>query len=38
LLLERAVERRNLLEENLLLKKEFAERRGFPRIIGEGPG
>ena len=37
LLLERAVERRNLLEENLLLKKEFAERRGFPRIIGEGP-
>ena len=38
LLLARAVERRNLLEENLLLKKEFAERLGFPRIIGEAPG
>jgi DNA-binding NtrC family response regulator len=37
LLLERAVERRNLLEENVLLKKEFADRLGFPRIIGEGP-
>jgi len=35
LLLGRAVERRALLEENLLLKKEFAERIGFPRIIGE---
>src|SRR5262245_16061054 len=38
LLLGRAVERRALLEENLLLKKEFAERLGFPRIIGEAPG
>jgi DNA-binding NtrC family response regulator len=36
LLLERAVERRDLLEENILLKKEFADRMGFPRIIGEG--
>ncbi len=32
LLLRRAVERRALLEENLLLKQEFAERLGFPRI------
>jgi len=38
LLLSRAVERKALLEENLLLKKEFAERLGFPRIIGEAPG
>ncbi len=37
LLLRRAVERRSLLEENLLLKKEFAERLGFPRIIGRSP-
>ena len=37
LLLRRAVERRLLLEENLLLKEEFAERLGFPRIIGEAP-
>jgi DNA-binding NtrC family response regulator len=37
LLLARAVERRGLLEENILLKKEFAERLGFPRIIGEAP-
>lgn len=37
LLLRRAVERRALLEENLLLKEEFAERLGFPRIIGEAP-
>jgi len=36
LLVERAVERRDLLEENVLLKKEFADRMGFPRIIGEG--
>jgi DNA-binding NtrC family response regulator len=38
LLLSRAVERKSLLEENLLLRKEFAERLGFPRIIGEAPG
>jgi DNA-binding NtrC family response regulator len=35
LLLRRAVERRSLLEENLLLREEFAEQLGFPRIIGE---
>ena len=38
LLLSRAVERKSLLEENLLLKKEFAEQLGFPRIIGEARG
>jgi len=37
LLLRRAVERRALLEENLLLRTEFAERLGFPRIIGSSP-
>ena len=37
LLLGRAVERRNLLEENMLLKAEFADRLGFPRIIGDAP-
>ncbi len=37
LLLRRASERRALLEENLLLREEFAERLGFPRIIGEAP-
>ena len=37
LLLRRAAERKALLEENLLLKEEFAERLGFPRIIGESP-
>jgi DNA-binding NtrC family response regulator len=35
LLLRRAMERRALLEENLLLREEFAERFGFPRIVGE---
>jgi DNA-binding NtrC family response regulator len=38
LLLRRAVERRALLEENLLLKQEFADHLGFPRIIGDSPG
>jgi DNA-binding NtrC family response regulator len=37
LLLGRAVERQNLLRENLVLKEEFARRAGFPRIIGEHP-
>jgi DNA-binding NtrC family response regulator len=37
LLLRRAVERRQLLTENLLLKEEFAERLGFPRILGDAP-
>jgi DNA-binding NtrC family response regulator len=35
LLLRRAMERRALVEENLLLREEFAERLGFPRIVGE---
>src|SRR5262245_9720904 len=35
LLLRRAVERRLLLEENLLLKREFADRLGLPRIVGD---
>jgi DNA-binding NtrC family response regulator len=37
LLLRRAAERRALLEENLLLKKEFSEKLGFPRIVGDSP-
>ena len=37
LVLGRAVERRALLEENLLLREEFAERLGFPRIVGDSP-
>jgi DNA-binding NtrC family response regulator len=35
LLLRRALERRSLLDENVLLREEFAERLGFPRIVGE---
>ena len=35
LLVERALERRRLLAENLLLREELAERRGMPVIIGE---
>ena len=35
LLVERALERRRLLTENLLLREELAERRGMPVIIGE---
>jgi DNA-binding NtrC family response regulator len=35
LLLGRAEERRGLLKENLLLREAFAERLGFPRIIGD---
>jgi DNA-binding NtrC family response regulator len=37
LLMERAVERRRLLLENLILKEEYAARYGFPQIIGEDP-
>jgi DNA-binding NtrC family response regulator len=37
LLMERAVERRRLLMENLILKEEYAARYGFPQIIGEDP-
>ncbi|MFQ5839407.1 MAG: sigma-54-dependent transcriptional regulator [Candidatus Methylomirabilales bacterium] len=34
LLIERALERRRLLTENLLLKEAFAEQLGFPQIVG----
>ena len=34
-LLRRAIERQQLLRENLVLKEEFSRRAGFPRIIGE---
>ncbi|MGH9542552.1 MAG: sigma-54-dependent transcriptional regulator [Terriglobales bacterium] len=37
LLLRRAIAQQQLLRENILLKQEFAERHGFPRIIGEHP-
>ncbi len=36
-LLARAVEREQLLRENLVLKEEYARRFGFPRIVGEHP-
>jgi len=36
-LLARAVERQQLLRENLVLKEEYARRAGFPPIIGEHP-
>lgn len=35
LLLRRAEERRGLLKENMILREAFAERLGFPRIIGD---
>lgn len=34
-LIKRALENQRLLTENILLKKEFASRLGFPRIIGK---
>ncbi|HEY7817527.1 MAG TPA: sigma-54 dependent transcriptional regulator, partial [Vicinamibacteria bacterium] len=37
LLMERAVEQRRLVLENLVLKEEYAARYGFPQIIGEDP-
>jgi DNA-binding NtrC family response regulator len=37
LLLSRALEQRRLLMENLILKQEYAERYGFPEILGEDP-
>jgi len=37
LLVERALERRRLFHENMVLRHEFADRLGFPRIIGESP-
>jgi DNA-binding NtrC family response regulator len=36
-LMERAVDQRRLLIENLILKEEYASRFGFPQIIGEDP-
>src|SRR5438270_2715948 len=36
-LLTRAIERQQLLRENLVLKEEYARSFGFPRIIGEHP-
>jgi len=35
LLVQRAISQRRLLTENLLLKEEFAQRFGIPRIVGE---
>jgi DNA-binding NtrC family response regulator len=37
LLLERAARQQELLRENLLLREEYAQRYGFPRIVGEHP-
>ncbi len=36
-LLARAIERQQLLRENIVLREEYAHRIGFPRIIGEDP-
>src|ERR1700734_4220664 len=35
LLVERASQQQELLRENLLLREEYTERYGFPRIVGE---
>ena len=35
LLVERASQQQELLRENLLLREEYAERYGFPRIVGD---
>ena len=37
LLVERAIEQRRLLLENILLKEEFQTHYGIPKIIGESP-
>lgn len=37
LLVARAAHQQELLRENLLLREEYAERYGFPRIVGEHP-
>ena len=37
LVVRRAIESRQLLTENLLLREEFAEKIGTPRIIGKSP-
>ncbi len=36
-LLRRAMERHQLTRENIVLKEEYAQRYGFPRIVGEHP-
>jgi DNA-binding NtrC family response regulator len=36
-MLARALERQQILRENLVLKEEFSKRHGFPRMIGEHP-
>lgn len=36
-LLKRAIERQQLLRENIVLKEEYAQRFGFPRIVGDHP-
>jgi len=37
ILLERAAKQQELLRENILLREEYAQRYGFPRIVGEHP-
>jgi DNA-binding NtrC family response regulator len=37
LLVARAAHQQELLRENVLLREEYAERYGFPRIVGEDP-
>jgi DNA-binding NtrC family response regulator len=37
LLVRRAAEQQELLRENLLLREEYSQRYGFPRIVGEHP-
>ncbi|HEV2615360.1 MAG TPA: response regulator, partial [Candidatus Acidoferrales bacterium] len=37
LLIARGARQQELLRENLLLREEYAERYGFPRIVGEHP-
>lgn len=37
LLVARAARQQELLRENLLLREEYAERYGFPRLVGEDP-
>lgn len=36
-LLARAIERQQLLRENIVLREEYSQRMGFPRIVGEHP-
>jgi DNA-binding NtrC family response regulator len=38
LLLDRALERRRLLTDYVILKEEYQKRFGFPRVLGEDPG